>query len=104
MKEKIGYVYILMAGIFWSTLGFIVSKISSYNFSSEEIVFFRMLGGFIIITIYGKLTMPTMFKITKKGILYVIGIGVVCQWIFNISYISSLLCSGSFFRCYRRFS
>lgn len=95
MKEKIGYVYILMAGIFWSTLGFIVSKISSYNFSSEEIVFFRMLGGFIIITIYGKLTMPTMFKITKKGILYVIGIGVVCQWIFNISYMNSICMVGA---------
>ena len=68
MKNKIGYFYILLAGIFWSTLGFLVSKISDYNFSSEEIAFFRMIGGFIAISIYGKLTMPTMFKITKKGI------------------------------------
>ena len=66
MKNKIGYFYILLAGIFWSTLGFLVSKISDYNFSSEEIAFFRMIGGFITISIYGKLTMPTMFKITKR--------------------------------------
>lgn len=84
MKNKIGYFYILLAGIFWSTLGFLVSKISDYNFSSEEIAFFRMIGGFIAISIYGKLTMPTMFKITKKGILYVLGIGIVCQLVFNI--------------------
>ncbi len=41
MKNKIGYFYILLAGIFWSTLGFLVSKISDYNFSSEEIAFFQ---------------------------------------------------------------
>ena len=95
MKTKIGYVYILLAGIFWSTLGFLVSKISSYNFGSEEIGFFRMVGGFIIITIYGKLTMPTMFKITKKGILYVLGIAVFCQFIFNIAYMNSICMVGA---------
>lgn len=95
MKEKIGYVYILLAGIFWSTLGFLVSKIGDYNFSSEEIAFFRMIGGFIVISIYGKLTMPTMFKITKKGILYVLAIGVVCQCIFNIAYMSSISMIGA---------
>ena len=86
MKSKIGYFYILLAGIFWSTLGFLVSKISDYNFSPEEVAFFRMVGGFIVISIYGKITMPTMFKITKKGILYVFAIGIVCQFIFNIAY------------------
>ena len=95
MKNKIGYFYILLAGIFWSTLGFLVSKISDYNFSSEEIAFFRMIGGFIAISIYGKLTMPTMFKITKKGILYVLGIGIVCQLVFNISYMSSISMVGA---------
>ena len=95
MKTKIGYVYILLAGIFWSTLGFLVSKISSHNFESEEIGFFRMVGGFIIITIYGKLTMPTMFKITKKGILYVLGIAVFCQFIFNIAYMNSICMVGA---------
>ena len=54
MKSKIGYFYILLAGIFWSTLGFLVSKISDYNFSPEEVAFFRMVGGFIVISIYGK--------------------------------------------------
>ena len=95
MKNKIGYFYILLAGIFWSTLGFLVSKISDYNFSSEEIAFFRMIGGFIAISIYGNLTMPTMFKITKKGILYVLGIGIVCQLVFNISYMSSISMVGA---------
>lgn len=95
MKEKIGYVYILLAGIFWSTIGFLVSKIGDYNFSSEEVAFFRMIGGFIVISIYGKLTMPTMFKITKKGILYVLAIGVVCQCIFNIAYMSSISMIGA---------
>ena len=95
MKNKIGYFYILLAGIFWSTLGFLVSKISDYNFSSEEIAFFRMIGGFIAISIYGKLTMPTMFKITKKGILYVFAIGIVCQFIFNIAYMGSISMVGA---------
>ena len=90
MKDKIGYGYIFLAGVFWSTIGFIVSKISDYNFSSDEIAFFRMAIGFIIISIYGKIFVPTMFKITKKGILYVIGVGVISQWIFNISYLLSI--------------
>ena len=95
MKSKIGYFYILLAGIFWSTLGFLVSKISDYNFSPEEVAFFRMVGGFIVISIYGKITMPTMFKITKKGILYVVSIGIVCQFIFNIAYMGSISMVGA---------
>ena len=95
MKSKIGYFYILLAGIFWSTLGFLVSKISDYNFSPEEVAFFRMVGGFIVISIYGKITMPTMFKITKKGILYVFAIGIVCQFIFNIAYMGSISIVGA---------
>lgn len=95
MKSKVGYVYIFLAGVFWSTIGFLVNKISSYNFGTDEICFFRMLGGFIVITIYGKLTMPTMFKITKKGILYVLGIGVFSQCLFNISYMNSICMIGA---------
>lgn len=95
MKEKIGYVYIFLGGVFWSTIGFIVSKISDYNFSSDEIAFFRMTVGFIIITIYGKLFVPTMFKITKKGILYAVGVGIISQWIFNISYLGSITMIGA---------
>ena len=95
MKDKIGYGYIFLAGVFWSTIGFIVSKISDYNFSSDEIAFFRMAIGFIIISIYGKIFVPTMFKITKKGILYVIGVGVISQWIFNISYLGSITTIGA---------
>ena len=95
MKSTIGYFYILLAGIFWSTLGFLVSKISDYNFSPEEVAFFRMVGGFIVISIYGKITMPTMFKITKKGILYVFAIGIVCQFIFNIAYMGSISMVGA---------
>ncbi len=95
MKERIGYLYILMAGIFWSTLGFLASKINNYNFSSEEVAFFRVIGGFIAISIYGKLTMPTMFKITKKGILYVLAIGIVCQFIFNIAYMNAISMVGA---------
>lgn len=95
MKSKIGYFYILLAGIFWSILGFLVSKISDYNFSPEEVAFFRMVGGFIVISIYGKITMPTMFKITKKGILYVFAIGIVCQFIFNIAYMGSISMVGA---------
>lgn len=95
MKSKRGYFYILLAGIFWSTLGFLVSKISDYNFSPEEVAFFRMVGGFIVISIYGKITMPTMFKITKKGILYVFAIGIVCQFIFNIAYMGSISMVGA---------
>ena len=95
MKSKRGYFYILLSGIFWSTLGFLVSKISDYNFSPEEVAFFRMVGGFIVISIYGKITMPTMFKITKKGILYVFAIGIVCQFIFNIAYMGSISMVGA---------
>ena len=39
--------------------------------------------------------MPTMFKITKKGILYVFAIGIVCQFIFNIAYMGSISMVGA---------
>lgn len=95
MKNKLGYIYIFLAGVCWCSIGFIVSKISEYNFSADEIAFFRLSIGFIIISIYGKIKEPRMFKITKKGILYVIAIGVISQFLFNISYMSSITLVGS---------
>lgn len=95
MQNKLGYIYIFLAGICWSSIGFIVSKISDYNFSSDEIAFFRLSIGFIIISIYGKMKEPNMFKVTKKGIIYVIAIGLISQFLFNSAYMSSIQLVGS---------
>lgn len=88
--NKIGYVYIFIAGLFWSLLGFFVTKLTECGFTSFEIIFFRLGIGFSTIAIFAKLKRPELLKIKKNMYIYVVLIAIFVQVIFNISYLKAI--------------
>lgn len=88
--NKIGYMYILIAGLFWSILGFFVTKLTECGFTSFEIIFFRLGIGFISIAIFAKLRRPELLKIKRNMYIYVVLIAIFVQVVFNIFYLKAI--------------
>lgn len=90
-----GYFYILLAGLFWSSIGLFTTNLSKVGLSTEEISFLRLSMGCIILVIYALIKNPSLLKISKKGLIYSIIIGVLCQGLFNYCYVNSIKSAGS---------
>lgn len=94
-ERKMGYLYILLAGLFWSSIGLFTTNLSNAGLSTEEISFLRLSMGCIILVIYAIIKNPSLLKISKKGLIYSIIIGILCQGLFNYCYVNSIKSSGS---------
>lgn len=90
-----GYLYILLAGLFWSSIGLFTTNLSNTGLSTEEISFLRLSMGCIILVIYAIIKNPSLLKISRKGLIYSIIIGIVCQGLFNYCYVNSIKSAGS---------
>lgn len=90
-----GYIYILLAGLFWSSIGLFTTNLSNIGLSTEEISFLRLSMGCIILLTYAIIKNPSLLKVSKKGLIYSIIIGLLCQGLFNYCYVNSIKSSGS---------
>lgn len=90
-----GYLYILLAGLFWSSIGLFTTNLSNAGLSTEEISFLRLSTGCIILIIYVLIKNPRLLKISKRGLIYSIIIGLLCQGLFNYCYVNSIKSAGS---------
>ena len=52
----------------------------------EQVAFLRLFVGFLILTIYALIKNPTILKINKKGFIFALLVGLVCQAGFNMFY------------------
>lgn len=90
-----GYLYIVMAGMFWSTIGLFTTNLNKVGLSTEEISFLRLSVGCLILVLYALIKNPSLLKISKKGLCYSIVIGIACQGFFNYCYVNSIKSAGS---------
>lgn len=90
-----GYLYIVMAGMFWSTIGLFTTNLNKVGLSTEEISFLRQSVGCLILVLYALIKNPSLLKISKKGLCYSIVIGIACQGFFNYCYVNSIKSAGS---------
>lgn len=90
MEKKKGYIFICIAGLLWSTLGLFGNVLMGYNLTPEQVAFTRLFLGFLVLTIYSIVKNPSALKISKKGIIYSIMIGIVCQGLFNLCYFKAI--------------
>lgn len=90
-----GYLFIVMAGLFWSTIGLFTTNLANAGLSTEEISFLRLTGGCLILVIYALIKNPSLFKISKRGLFYSIIIGILCQGMLNYCYVNSIKSAGS---------
>lgn len=87
---KKGYISILVAGLAWSTIGLLGNTIMSAGVSPEQVTFIRLFLGFVVLLIYCSLKNRRLLKISKKGIIYSVIIGILCQAAFNLFYFNSI--------------
>ena len=78
MKKK-GYLFVLMAAMCWATLGLFGNTLMSLGLIPEQVAFLRLFVGFLILTIYALIKNPTILKINKKGFIFALLVGLVCQ-------------------------
>lgn len=90
-----GYLYIVLAGMFWSTIGLFTTNLNNAGLSTEEISFLRLSVGCLVLVIYALVKNTSLLKISKKGLIYSIVIGLLCQGMFNYCYVNSIKSAGS---------
>lgn len=91
-KSK-GYVFIAIAGLLWATLGLFGKFLMGNGLTSEQVAFTRLFG-FIVLGVYSSIRTPQILKINKKGIIYSVIIGIICQAMFNLCYFKAIDIAG----------
>ena len=92
-KSK-GYVFIAIAGLLWATLGLFGKFLMGNGLTSEQVAFTRLFFGFIVLGVYSSISTPQILKINKKGIIYSVIIGIICQAMFNLCYFKAIDIAG----------
>ena len=92
-KSK-GYVFIAIAGLLWATLGLFGKFLMGNGLTSEQVAFTRLFFGFIVLGVYSSIRTPQILKINKKGIIYSVIIGIICQTMFNLCYFKAIDIAG----------
>ena len=71
MKKK-GYLFVLMAAMFWATLGLFGDTLMNLGLIPEQVAFLRLFIGFLVLTVYSLIKNPNILKIKinkKKRII-----------------------------------
>lgn len=89
MKKK-GYLFILMAAMCWATLGLFGDTLMNLGLIPEQVAFLRLSIGFLILTIYALFKDVNILKISKKGFIFALLVGLLCQAGFNMFYFNSV--------------
>lgn len=90
MKQKLGPVYALIAGILWGSMGVFVRHFSALGLPSLEIGWFRVFFGFLVVGAYLALFHRELLKVRLKDIGLFVGTGVGSLFLLNITYYSSM--------------
>jgi len=76
-KSSLSTIFVIIAGVLWSTMGLSVKKLSAAGLSSFHISAYRFLGGLAAILIFALLRDPKLFKIKARDIPLFILTGAV---------------------------
>ncbi|WP_131047344.1 DMT family transporter [Clostridioides difficile] len=94
VEKSKGYVFIAIAGLLWATLGLFGKFLMGNGLTSEQVAFTRLFFGFIVLGVYSSIRTPQILKINKKGIIYSVIIGIICQAMFNLCYFKAIDIAG----------
>lgn len=81
---------VLCAGVLWGSIGFFVRKLNELGVDTGLTAFMRIFCGWLILIplllVMSMKTGKNYFRISKKGILQCLLMGIVTQAFFNLSY------------------
>ena len=89
-NSKIGPVFIILAGCFWGSMGIFVRKLSSYGFSSIQIVSIRVTLAAIIFALVLLIKNRGGFKIALRDIPLFLGLGIGSILFFTVCYFTAI--------------
>ena len=91
-QQNKGYLMILAAGALWGSIGFFATLLANMGMKAGPVAFFRVLSSTVMLAlallIKGKGT--SLFRISKRGLLSCMLIGVISQAFFNVSYMNTI--------------
>jgi len=85
-KQTKGYLMVAVAGILWGTVGIQVQILFNYNLPLQSIVFWRLFFAFTILFSFIFFTNKKWLIIDKKGLIYLVLMGLFSQLFFNLLY------------------
>ena len=89
MKKK-GYLFVLMAAMFWATLGLFGDTLMNLGLIPEQVAFLRLFIGFLVLTVYSLIKNPNILKINRKVFVFALLVGLICQAGFNMFYFNAV--------------
>lgn len=81
---------IIIAGIFWGVMGVFVRMLTEYGFTSIQITVIRFSIGIFCLAIYMLIYDKSLFKISLKGLLLCVAIGVFSCFLMSTLYFVSI--------------
>lgn len=89
-KKRIGTILIILAAVFWGSMGIFVRKLGTYGFSSIQIVSIRLTLAAIIFSLILLIKDRSGFKIELKDIPLFLGLGFGSILFFTICYFTAI--------------
>jgi drug/metabolite transporter (DMT)-like permease len=85
-----GYLMVGLASFLWGTAGLLLDGLFKSGVTSANIVFWKLLFGFILMFIYIFFKNRELLKIDRKSMLQLAIVGLVCQAIYNLLMFTSV--------------
>lgn len=92
-KEKLGILYVLIAGSLWGTMGVFVNFFDSEGLTSVDIAGVRLVFAALIMALYVLIKNPRLFIIKVRDIWCFLGSGLVSLMIFTVCYFKTIVLS-----------
>lgn len=85
-----GTLMIILAGVFWGSMGLFVRKLGEYGFTSVQIAAMRLLIAAVCFAVILWFKEPAGFRIRKKDIPLFLGLGLGSILFFTICYFTAI--------------
>lgn len=89
-NKSMGLFLIILAGIFWGSMGIFVRHLATYGFTSVQIASMRLIMAAIFFSIILFLKEPSGFKIKLKDIMLFLALGLCSILFFTICYFTAI--------------
>ena len=89
-KSSLGPMLIILAGIFWGSMGIFVRRLGEYGFSPIQIVCIRMVLAALIFSVIQLVKDPKGFRISLRDIPLFLGLGLGSILFFTVCYFTSI--------------
>lgn len=82
--------YVVLAGISWSTTGIFAKNLLNHGFTSIEVSFVRLFLGALFFLLYFLCGKTVNLQINRKGLLLTFFMGTITQGLFNLVFFASV--------------